>query len=123
MMNISKVLEILNNGEYEKIEEVRCYSSKYCPYSESSYKVTLKEGGMIKITQVISFGVFYRISLFVPNEDKSIKSWAFEKRRKGWLHRETVTDPLFDDVHSIFKNMQCGYIRKKANEHSKYFPQ
>ena len=122
MMNIYKVLEILNNGEYEKIEKNHM-PADLCPYSETKYTVTLKEGGMIKITQVISFGIFYRISLFVPNEDKSIKSWAFEKRRKGWLYRETVKDPLFDDVHSIFKNMQCGYIRKKANEHSKYFPQ
>ena len=122
MMNISKVLEILNNGEYVKIEE-KHMPSDLCLYSESSYKVTLKEGGMIKITKIISLGVFYRISLFVPNEDKSIKSWIFEKRKKGWLHRETVKDPLYDEVHSIFKKMHYDYSEKKANEHSKYFPQ
>ena len=121
-MNISKVLEILNNGEYVKIEKYS-ESSKLCPYSETRYTVTLKEGGKIRITQIISLGVFYRISLFVPNEDKSIKSWAFEKRRKGWLHRETVKDPLYDEVHSIFKKMHYDYNEKKTNEHSKYFPQ
>ena len=121
-MNISKVLEILNNGEYVKIEE-KHMPSDLCLYSELSYKVTLKEGGMIRITKIISLGTFYRISLFVPNEDKSIKTWVFEKRKKGWLHRETVKDPLYDEVHSIFKKMHYDYSEKKANEHFKYFPQ
>lgn len=122
MMNIYKVLEILNNGEYIKLEE-RHESENLCPYFESSYTVTLKEGGMIRITQVKAFGIFYRISLFVPNEEKSIESWTFDKHRKGWLSRKTVKDPLYDEVSSTFYNLYYKYSMKKINEHSKYFPQ
>jgi hypothetical protein len=120
MMSINKVLEILNNGEYIKLEE-RHNSADLC--SESSYTVTLKEGGMIKITQVITYETFYRISLFVPNEEKSIESWLFEKRRVGWLSRKTIKDPLYDEVKSTFYKLYTGAIMKKTNEHSKYFPQ
>lgn len=120
MMNIDKVLKILNNGEYIEIEEKRESSNLY---SESSYMVTLKEGGMIRIKQIISIGTFYKISLFVPNEEKSIESWMFEKRRIGLLSRKTVKDPLFDEVSSTFMNLYCDYSKRKASEHSKYFPQ
>jgi hypothetical protein len=122
MMNIYKVLEILNNGEYVKLEE-RHTSSDLCPYSESSYKVTLKEGGMIRITQVRALGVTYRISLFVPNEEKSVESWLFQKHREGWLHRKTIKDPLYDEVKSTFYNLYYEYSKKKLDERSKYFPQ
>ena len=121
MMNIYKVLEILNNGEYIKLEE-RHDSTDLCPYSETSYTATLKEGGMIRISQVKTFGIFYRISLFIPNEEESIESWTFDKYRKGWLQRKTV-DPLYNEVSSTFQNVYYDYSKKKANEHSKYFPQ
>lgn len=122
MMNIYKALEILNNGEYIKLEE-KHESSDLCPYSESSYTVTLKEGGMIRITQVSALGIFYRVSLFVPNEEKSIESWSFYKRRKGWLSRKTIKDPLYDEVSSTFYKLYHETNMKKINERSKYFPQ
>lgn len=122
MMNIYKVLEILNNSDYINLEE-RHDSSNVCHYSESSYTVTLKEGGMIRITQVSSLGIFYRISLFVPNEEESVESWTFKTYRKGWLSRKTIKDPLYDEVSSTFYNLYHVYSMKKLNERSKYFPQ
>ena len=123
MMNLNKVLEVLNNGDYVKIEEYN-YTSKLCPHSESRYTVTLKEGGMIRITQLISlFGIFYRISLFVPNEEKSVKSWTFDKQRKGWLSRKTIKDSLYDEVSSTFYNLYYKVSQEKIYEYSKYFPQ
>jgi hypothetical protein len=121
-MNIYKVLDILNNGEYVKIEESHT-SSDSCPYSESSYTVTLKEGGMIRITQVKVLGVSYRISLFVPNEEKSVESWSFSTHRKGWLHPKTIKDPLYDEVSLTFYNLYYECSKKKLDERSKYFPQ
>ncbi len=121
MMNIDKVLEILNNGDYIKIEENH-YSSNLCPYSDSSYTVTLQEGGMIRITQICP-SKMYRISLFVPNEDESVESWTFTKRIKGWLSFKIVKDPLYDEVDLTFYNLYHKVSMKKYEERSKYFPQ
>lgn len=115
MMDIYKVLEILNSGEYVKIEK-----------HFSSYTVTLKEGGMIRITQLLTIDVLsdvaYKISLFVPSEDKSIECWTFSKYSKGLLLR-TIKDPLYDEVSLTYDNLYDEYRKKKINEHSKYFPQ
>lgn len=121
MISLSKVLEILNKGEYVKLEE-RHKSSELCPYSESSYTVTLKEGGKIRITQVGAFEIFYRIRLFVPNEEKSVESWTFHKYRVGWL-RKSIKDPLYDEVKSTFYKLYHKVSFEKLAERSKYFPQ
>ena len=122
MMNLNKVLEILNNGEYIKLEE-KNESSDFYPRSESSYTATLKERGVIKITQVITSGILYRIELFVPSEEKCVKSWTFDKNIKDLIPRKIGEDPLYDEVSSTFYNLFRDYTKKKINEHSKYFPQ
>lgn len=110
MMNIYKILEILNSGEYEKIEK-----------HFSSYTVTLKEGGMIRVAQVSVSS--YIISLFIPGVEDCIESWSFSSHETGWLQRKTVKDPLYDEVSSAFYNLYHEYSMKKLKEYSKYFPQ
>lgn len=116
MIDICKVLEILNSGKYEKIEE---YSSRVC--SALGYTLTLKEGGIIEITQVITSGISYRISLFIPNEKRCIKSWTFEHRIS--CSRTTSKDPLYSEISAAFNNLYDEYSKKRTDEYSKYFPQ
>ena len=122
MMNIDKVLEILNNGEYIKLEE-RYESSDLRPYSETSYTASFKEGGVIRITQVASLGISYKISLFIPNKEEPVESWTIEKYIKCCSSRKTIKDPLYDEVSLTFYNLEDDYSMKKIDEYSEYFPQ
>ena len=124
MMNINKVLDIINNEEYVKIEEAY-YNSNLCPYSDTKYTITLKEGGIIRITQIFP-GEIYRIQLFVPNEIYAIECWEFKKGLKiKWLFssRQANKDQLYDEVKTTFYNIYHKLSMKKYKERPKYFPQ
>lgn len=113
-MNIKKVLEILENGDFENIKE----KTKTEALTKSTYyDITLKEGGGIRLEQfghMFSRHFKYTIYLFVPIEDMSIESWTIEYKKRPALYKR---------VKDIFYKLHYDIIKERDEKYSKYFPQ
>ena len=122
-MDVLKILDILNKGDYTKIKEVEYDDCRpLTRYSSTKYIVSLKEGGSIQIVQIFP-GEIYRILLYIPTEDRAIKCWEFKKNvLLKWLSQSDKYS-LYDDVRTAFKNIYYKVSMEKHMEISKFFPQ
>lgn len=116
MMNIEQILYTISNREYVTINKCN-----------SDFDLKLKEGGIIriekdKIKKYPSFihkmfnihGYYeyvYYIRLFVPTENKAIKSWSF--------HPE---DPMRAKVALIFRQLHHDEMKFRYELYRTYFP-
>ena len=84
-MKLVNVLEILKNGEFEKIERNQDFNFRY--------DVILNSGGKIRVSYhpyMLRQGGDYRVLLFVPEEEKSIANWWIDKKHDSFKEVEQL---------------------------------
>lgn len=73
-MNLNKILNILENKEYIKVERKEFYVTVF-------YQIYTKNGGMIRIlhyNKVLFSKEKYEIVLFIPNRESPIKTFTIK---------------------------------------------
>lgn len=112
MMNLDRVINIIENGKYEKLVFV-----------DNTMSITCKEGGTINITKlrvvipsIHSFSkskesMKYKIELIIPEDFKIIESWTVRDSDRYYYN---VIDTLYFFKYDEYKTEEKDY--------SKYFP-
>ena len=113
MMNLDRVIEIIENGKYEKLVFV-----------DNTMSITCKEGGTINITKsrvvMPSMNFFskskesmkYKIELIIPEDFKVIQSWTLND----------FNDYYYNEIDILYFVKYNEYKTEEEKDYSKYFP-
>ena len=107
MKNVERALEIIENGEYSKVE------TYVTPIGSTHFNITTNNGGIIRLihgNKVWFTKEYVEIILFTPHKDDAI-----------FCGRCKSNDTLFDRVYNAWKKIVDEYYEKENDEYSKFF--
>ena len=106
-VNIERVLEIIENGEYDEITTyVNCVGA-------TQYNVKTNNGGIIRLVhgnKVWWTKEYVDVILFAPDVDDAI-----------YAGRCKSDDVLFDRIYNAWKKVVNDFDSRKKDEYSKFF--
>lgn len=106
-VNIERVLEIIENGEYTEIE------TYVTPMGATHYNVITNNGGIIRLihaNKVWFTKEYIEVLLFVPNKN----DYIFWERYKS-------NHELFNRVYEAWDKIRNEYKNNKSKNYSKFF--
>ena len=94
-MKIERIIQILNNREYTKVEESRFAFSQLLD-------ITTRNGGEIRLEKastLLSKKFIFKLYLYVPGTKTVIKWWSLDSKSPYYNELDNIFDELLD-----FKN-------------------